>query len=552
MKTKNKRNYLKQSGITLIALVVTIVVLLILAGVSINAIFGQDGIIQKAKDAQNKMDEATQNDANSISDLDKLISSLTDKTKEGEVPDELERYFLGEDKKGKLIEEMIKEDEEDIVFIGNDIIPDAETSIKYKDMAEGTEGVVNIKIEYKNEYYIVTADAETGMTKTVEVAATMAIFDTAENVRIKMVKFIMQKDEIGDNNDALYASLAIDEIKQYDETPDLSKMTDRNVVSIEASDFPIYMWFEKSGKTEIRNILGEKNLTNKNAANTGKVETGILYWWSKSANVYLNSDSSLMFAQLPYLENIDGLKHMKTDYVKNMSQMFLCSESNLTNIDALANWNTSNVTNMNGMFYAWGSSLTNVNALANWDTSKVTNMSGMFAGNGRLTNIEGMKNWNTSNVTNMSQMFGCADCGIGCGFTDLSAISNWDVSKVTNMGSMFWGCYLKDISIISKWNQTTIQSQMFYGCHNLKNITIPSTVVRIEGEAFWWCSNLTQVKILATDANEFEVGSSAFSNIASDSKIYVLSEEIKAKLEGNYDTSKTTVEVVTLDEMNNL
>ena len=59
MKTKNKRNYLKQNGITLIALVVTIVVLLILAGVSINAVFGQDGIIQKAKDAQNRMDEAT-------------------------------------------------------------------------------------------------------------------------------------------------------------------------------------------------------------------------------------------------------------------------------------------------------------------------------------------------------------------------------------------------------------------------------------------------------------------------------------------------------------
>ena len=57
MKTKNKRNYLKQNGITLIALVVTIVVLLILAGVSINAIFGQDGIIQKAKDSQNRRED---------------------------------------------------------------------------------------------------------------------------------------------------------------------------------------------------------------------------------------------------------------------------------------------------------------------------------------------------------------------------------------------------------------------------------------------------------------------------------------------------------------
>ena len=50
---KSQNNYSKQRGIKLIALVVTIVVLLILAGVSINAVFGQDGIIQRAKDAQN-------------------------------------------------------------------------------------------------------------------------------------------------------------------------------------------------------------------------------------------------------------------------------------------------------------------------------------------------------------------------------------------------------------------------------------------------------------------------------------------------------------------
>ena len=45
MKTKEMK------GITLIALVITIVVLMILAGVSINTVLGDDGIIQKAKDA---------------------------------------------------------------------------------------------------------------------------------------------------------------------------------------------------------------------------------------------------------------------------------------------------------------------------------------------------------------------------------------------------------------------------------------------------------------------------------------------------------------------
>ena len=45
MKTKERK------GITLVALVVTIVVLLILAGVSINTVLGDDGIIKKAKEA---------------------------------------------------------------------------------------------------------------------------------------------------------------------------------------------------------------------------------------------------------------------------------------------------------------------------------------------------------------------------------------------------------------------------------------------------------------------------------------------------------------------
>ena len=83
MKTKNKRNYLKEKGITLIALVVTIVVLLILAGVSVNAIFSENGIIKRAKDAQNKMDQATQNDLDSINELNNWIDGKINGTTGG-------------------------------------------------------------------------------------------------------------------------------------------------------------------------------------------------------------------------------------------------------------------------------------------------------------------------------------------------------------------------------------------------------------------------------------------------------------------------------------
>ena len=60
---KNKK------GITLVALVVTIVVLLILAGVSINLVLGDNGIIAKAKDAETKSAEASQNDLKGMNGL---------------------------------------------------------------------------------------------------------------------------------------------------------------------------------------------------------------------------------------------------------------------------------------------------------------------------------------------------------------------------------------------------------------------------------------------------------------------------------------------------
>ena len=63
----------KNKGITLVALVVTIVVLLILAGVSINLVLGNNGIIAKAKDAETKSAEASEND---LKGMNALVSEM--------------------------------------------------------------------------------------------------------------------------------------------------------------------------------------------------------------------------------------------------------------------------------------------------------------------------------------------------------------------------------------------------------------------------------------------------------------------------------------------
>ena len=68
MKFRTKQ-YKSNKGITLIALVVTIVVLLILAGVSLNLVLGNNGIITKAKDAKEATGQATLEEQTAMNSL---------------------------------------------------------------------------------------------------------------------------------------------------------------------------------------------------------------------------------------------------------------------------------------------------------------------------------------------------------------------------------------------------------------------------------------------------------------------------------------------------
>ena len=66
-----------EQAITLIALVVTIVVLLILAGVSISLVLGQNGLINNAKEAKNKTLEAEKTEGESLNNVSEYIYETT-------------------------------------------------------------------------------------------------------------------------------------------------------------------------------------------------------------------------------------------------------------------------------------------------------------------------------------------------------------------------------------------------------------------------------------------------------------------------------------------
>ncbi len=76
----------KQKGITLVALVITIIVLLILAGVSISMISGDDGIATKASQAAEKTKEKSDEELDKLASVDDYIQDKVNGTKTEQDP----------------------------------------------------------------------------------------------------------------------------------------------------------------------------------------------------------------------------------------------------------------------------------------------------------------------------------------------------------------------------------------------------------------------------------------------------------------------------------
>ena len=67
---KKEKNKKYEGGITLVALVVTIVILLILAGVSLNLVIGNEGILTRSKDTVDKYGRQAENEQQGLNDVE--------------------------------------------------------------------------------------------------------------------------------------------------------------------------------------------------------------------------------------------------------------------------------------------------------------------------------------------------------------------------------------------------------------------------------------------------------------------------------------------------
>ena len=147
--SKNKLKLKNSEGITLIALVVTIIVLIILAGVSINLLFGQYGVVTKAKDAKEQQETAQVKE-----DIQLKLADL-----------QAEKIIKGESITTEELEEIINTSKGEVVKDANgtitgvkvgDVIIPIETitqGVKIGDVKKDVNGVEQGKSGYLGSTY---------------------------------------------------------------------------------------------------------------------------------------------------------------------------------------------------------------------------------------------------------------------------------------------------------------------------------------------------------------------------------------------------------------
>lgn len=147
-----KKSFKSKRGITLVALVVTIIVLIILAGVSISLVLGNNGIVTKAKKAKANTEQAKIEEEIQINEIDNYIEEETARKKS---LDEI----LAEIGLANMTLEEIAQEEEKMKILGNseEALKLIKESIEHSNIIGNSEYWREI---YKNSIPLMTSDTE--------------------------------------------------------------------------------------------------------------------------------------------------------------------------------------------------------------------------------------------------------------------------------------------------------------------------------------------------------------------------------------------------------
>ena len=505
---QQKENKVKsQKEITLLALVITIIVLLILAGITISAITSDNGIIQNAISAKERAEMANEREIVEQATIQAMGKNKRGNIVRDELQDELDKitgegktivtadteeqgYFVKFVDSGRIYKVSI---DGDVTYLGieDELITQAEIvanpeSNTTPELLQRVDLTVKTPIEIEGaEYSLVYAwnqDKENAPEDTKFIETTLI-----GNGRIRTTT-VFSSDTVGGDY-YLWVRVVVGEIERE---VCFGPYTIRDHTTLIATSTETASTSGFLGNTEIqRGLIESINITtslsghSKNDENTWDVsqnQNGMyLAWYEDSDNdgyyevtiagdggVVANSNSSHLFANIGYgVENqevtITGLENLETGLVTNMNSMFNGCKG-LTELD-VSSFDTSNVTNMKSMF-AGCSNLVSID-LSNFKTDNVTSMSYMFDNCSNVTELD-LSNFNTSNVTYMRSMFS------RCSNVIELDVSNFDTSNVTDMHSMFSRSTKLTSLDVSNFNtgNVTNMGYMFYYCNNLKALDL--------------------------------------------------------------------------------
>ena len=394
---KNKK------GITLIALVITIVVLLILAGVTVSLILDENGIIAKSKDARARWNNAQMNEEKNMGEIDKTL--------------------------------------DEIVY--NKIDPTEMYAVLYSDGAlvfyQKTENILN----ERNGATIVKQTENISDTQELSEDELKALlFWIGDQEQADQITSVVIAEEIAPKS----TKKLFRDLKNIENIIGLNKLNTCNVTTMHDM---------------FRNCSNLKSV-DLSTFNTEKVTTmyAMFAYCTRIENINMSSfntkevtNMSAMFYNCGQLKQLD-VNNFNTENVTTMASMF-ANCSNLEKLD-ISNWKTANVEDMSWMFAGedYGNPPNTMNikqiiGIENLDVSNVKTMDRMFRNCHELTSLD-LHKWNVSNVEIMRQMFN------SCKSLRELNIENWNMGNVTNTQYMFNNCYKLNSTITFSFDSTKI------------------------------------------------------------------------------------------------
>ena len=438
------------NGITLIALVITIVVLLILAGITIATLTGDNGLLTKVGQAKNVTELAGEKE-----NIELAIITAMSGSKYGNIDEENLRSALPKDsnvkKLGKNYLVTLKNGNQYRIYSNGDV------KLYDYELMESTS--VFGKLDNDGTLYLRATDPGGYRTYTNSGSITTDWNTTLPASKDAVLKVIIEEP----------------------------------IAPTTAAEF--FSGFKNLTTIEKIENLHTENVTSMNSmfGACKKLKELDLSWIDTKSVI----DMSYMFGSCNSIKCLD-LSNFNTSSVTNMAAMFAWTVGNFESID-VSEFDTSNVTSMSEMFR--GCKGLKELDVSNFNTSKVTNMGSMFCDCNSLSYLD-VSRWNTENVTNMGCLF------FGCKNVKKIDVSNFNTDKVTDMNSMFGGCESISSLDVSKFNTSKVTSMagMFSGINLVKLDFSNFTTNNVKSMAymFYNCKRLTEIDFSGFNTEKLE------------------------------------------------